>query len=235
MSKIDKIAYKKIIMKGIVGSHAYGLNHAGSDIDTAGVFVQPTCDVMGMTKYTETITRTSGIDKDADPDITFHEAEKFIKLCMAGNPTVMEQLWLDDYLTLLPEGKMLVEGRKKFLSTAIRDSYGGYARQQFKRLQERGDFSSTLRNRTFKHARHMVRLLLQAQHALLNGELRLKLTGSEIDIANALAELSIEDIERFNVESEELFLSVRECKSDLPKSADFAYCNDVLLYIRESN
>jgi hypothetical protein len=169
----------KVILSGVVGSTAYGLNHEGSDIDYLGVFAEPTSTVLGLNQPSESVVTK-------DPDTTMHEAKKFVGLCLNGNPSVSELLWLDSYEHVSDEGSALIALRYKFLSAKrVRDSYLGYATSQFGRLKSRGDgsFSADTRKRTTKHARHLVRLVEQGFHLYRSGELivNLRSSASEID------------------------------------------------------
>ena len=70
----------RILLQGIVGSTAYGLDHAGSDIDRLGVFAAPTTEFHGL---------RLPIDKAAtivehDPDSTLHEVRKYCLLAMSA-------------------------------------------------------------------------------------------------------------------------------------------------------
>ena len=225
----------KIILEGVVGSHAYGLNHADSDIDTAGIFVEPTSSVLGLYGFKESIVHNDGTDKTTDPDVSYHEVGKFIRLAIAGNPTVSELLWLPEHTKLEVEGRWLVEHRDLFLSQAVRKTYGGYARQQFKRLQERGDFSSTLKNRTAKHAKHMTRLILQGTQVLQEGTLRVRLTASEALVCKTMGDMAADNQDEF-IEVAEIMLSEFDTiKSDLPMMPDIAPLNELLLAIRARN
>lgn len=157
----------KTLLKGVVGSTAYGLAHDGSDIDYMGVFAASTHDMLGLNEVKQSIVTK-------DPDTTLHEAKKFVQLCLNGNPSVSELLWLDRYEHMSNEGDALVQRRRAFLSARrVRDSYLGYATSQFKRLKDRGDgsFSADTRKRTEKHARHLVRLVEQGYHLYRSGEL----------------------------------------------------------------
>jgi len=121
-----------------------------------------------------------------DPDTTLHEAKKFVTLCLNGNPSVSELLWLDRYEYVDNLGDDLIGLRRSFLSAKkVRDSYLGYATSQFERLKNRGDgsFSADTRKRTEKHARHLVRLVEQGFHLYRSGELvvNLRSNASEID------------------------------------------------------
>jgi predicted nucleotidyltransferase len=170
-----------ILLKGIVGSTAYGLNHEGSDVDYMGVFAAPTSEMLGLGWHGKKESLNT-----KDPDTTLHEAKKFAMLCLNGNPSVSELLWLDTYTGMSDAGMDLVNIRHSFLSAKrVRDSYLGYAASQFGRLKNRGDgsFSADTRKRTEKHARHLVRLVEQGYHLYRSGELvvNLRSNASEID------------------------------------------------------
>ena len=227
----------KVVLAGTVGSHAYGTNTPDSDIDTLGIFVQPTRDVVGLFWHDkkETVTRTDGEDKVADPDYTYHEVRKYIRLAAKGNPTVMELIWLPQHTVKTWEGILLVDNRRMFLSQNIRDSYAGYAKQQFHRLKNRGDFSSTLKNRTLKHARHCVRLLLQCEQALTECEMTVRMTEEQKTFSLQLAQLAVEDIDAFEKEIMPMFDHVDNLPSDLPAQPDMNYLNEMLIKIRQGN
>lgn len=163
-----------IILKGVVGSTAYGLSTPDSDVDMLGVFAAPTEKVLGLHPGKDSVVTTK-------PDMTLHEAKKFVSLCLNGNPSVSELLWLDKYEETGELGQELVNIRHAFPSAPrVRDAYLGYAVQQFNRLLSRGDgsFSADTRKRTEKHARHMVRLVEQGFHLYVTGELVVDLRGS---------------------------------------------------------
>jgi predicted nucleotidyltransferase len=221
-----------ITLRGLVGSHAYGLNHAESDMDYLGTYVLPQIAFLGLKTYPETISKTNALDKSATPDTTLHEIGKFINLTLAANPTVSEVLWLNSYTVYDPSMQDLIAHRQSFLSQRIRAAYVGYARQQFKRLNERGNFSSTLKNRTGKHARHLARLVFQARHALETGEIRVLLTEDEIHQVRWLEGLCLNERDKFNQIAERMMLDVDELPSDLPKSPDVDLANDILVDIR---
>ena len=160
-----------VLLSGIVGSTAYGLDTEDSDIDRLGIFTYYTGQLHGLHYPKETLVTTN-------PDVTMHEARKFVKLALNVNPTVTELLWLTDYEKGSDFGRELVYLRKDFLSKRrVRDAYLGYATQQFRRLQSRGDgsFSSDTKKRTAKHARHLARLLHQGRRLYSYGELEVKL------------------------------------------------------------
>jgi uncharacterized protein len=162
-----------VLLQGIVGSTAYGLSTPDSDVDRLGVFAFPTQALHGLHCPAPTHTTTK-------PDATWHEAGKYAKLMLGGNPTAFELLYLPDefYEIRNPLGDDLINIRSAFLSAKrVRDSYLGYATQQFRKLEKRADgtFSSDTRNRTAKHARHLFRLLDQGSELYRTGWLRVRL------------------------------------------------------------
>ncbi|MFF7446455.1 MULTISPECIES: DNA polymerase beta superfamily protein [unclassified Streptomyces] len=161
-----------VLLSGIVGSTAYGLAHAGSDVDRLGMFAAPTNSLHGLHGPKESHVTTA-------PDRTLHEAAKWCRLALGGNPTAMELVWLpaELYEVRTPLGDELIALRTSFLSAKkIRDAYLGYATQQFRRLENRGDgsFSADTRKRTAKHARHLKRLCHQGLELYATGNLTIR-------------------------------------------------------------
>jgi predicted nucleotidyltransferase len=168
----------KVILQGVVGSRAYNLATADSDEDRLGVYVEPATAFHGL---------HLPIDRAAskvttNPDIALHEARKFAQLCLKCNPTVMELLWLpaDLYEERTYAGRHLISLRGSFLSARrVRDAYFGYASDQLRRLCVTGTFASKMRQRTEKHARHMLRLLDQGYRLYADGTLDVRLKDPE--------------------------------------------------------
>lgn len=163
-----------VLLSGVVGSTAYGLDHIGSDIDRLGTYAAPTEAFHGMHpplgKQASYVTTA--------PDATYHEAGKLCALLLKCNPTVTELLWLSEYETRHALGDELIGLRASFLSAkAVRNAYLGYATQQFRRLENRGDgsFSSDTRKRTAKHGRHLWRLIRQGADLHMTGRLAVRL------------------------------------------------------------
>ncbi|MGW2935282.1 nucleotidyltransferase domain-containing protein [Streptomyces sp. NPDC001156] len=161
-----------VLLSGIVGSTAYGLAHAGSDVDRLGVFAAPTEQLHGLHRPKESHVGTA-------PDRTFHEAAKWCRLALGGNPTVMELVWLpaELYEVRTPLGDELTGIRTSLLcAQRVRDAYLGYAGQQFRRLEARGagPVSAETRRRTAKHARHLKRLCHQGLELYATGRLTIR-------------------------------------------------------------
>ena len=198
------------LLEGIVGSTAYGLARAGSDVDRLGVFGYPAQAFWGLTVPEDTYC-------SHEPDVTHHEIGKYMSLALKCNPTVLELLWLEDYEIMTSWGAKLIELRDCFLSESyVRNAYGGYARQQAERLQRRNaegkdSFSSDTKKRTAKHARHIFRLLRQGRELLETGYIQIRLEDPETYWA--FDNYSVGDIVKKFAEEDTLF---RETKSILP-------------------
>lgn len=223
-----------VLLSGIVGSTAYGLAGPDSDVDRLGIYAAPTAAFHGLTEPQETYA-----DKAPDPDYTMHEARKYARLALQGNPTVMELMWLPvkllEYHTNL--GGELRDIRSSFLSAKrVRAAYLGYASQQFRRLQKRedGSFSSDTRKRTSKHARHMARLLIQGSMLYRTGELLIELENPQWyhNFGDSVANGDIERAEILLATIEAEF-DQWESKTPLPENPDTATVEDWLQRVRK--
>jgi uncharacterized protein len=155
------------LLKGTVGSTAYGLNGPHSDIDSLGVFKYPTETYICLNEYTESIVTN-------DPDTTMHEVRKYCRLALKCNPTVTELMWLGEYTMLSDDGVNLIGLREDFLSEKyVREAYLGYAKSQLTRLQDRDHKRAT------KHAMHMARLTNQGYELYTTGKVTVKVSDPE--------------------------------------------------------
>ena len=215
------------MLSGVVGSIAYGLATEDSDVDRLGVFAAETKDILGLHSPKDSIVST-------DPDVTYHEARKCVRLLLTCNPTVTELLWLDDYEARTSLGEELTGIRKSFLSAPyVRNAYLGYASQQFRRLENRGDgsFSSDTRKRTAKHARHLLRLLGQGLQLYRDGYLVVRVHDPEMyhDFGDAVAAGDLDLARERLGHAESLF---DEARTQLPEHPDEQQAGDWLLKVR---
>jgi len=181
------------ILRGIVGSHAYGLATPESDIDRMSVALAPSESFFG---FNPPVGRSATRVRHEPEDYVIHELGKFLSLAMKSNPSILELLWIEEWEVMTQTGEELVNIRRAFPSKRlVRDAYLGYAHQQLTRLVLRGDgtFSSDTRNRSLKHARHLLRLVQQGLHLYGTGEIAVKVT--DPDALRALAEDILRDPE----------------------------------------
>jgi len=219
-----------IILEGVTGSVAYGLNTENSDVDIKGVYLLPTKDVLSTRFNLEKTTKDH-----TDPDWVYHEVGKFVKLVASGNPTVTELLFLAEYTQLSPVGKLLVDNRDIFLSTnGVQKAYRGYALSQALKLSNRqreglDGYDSALKNRFAKHTRHCFRLLLQARQLLETGTLVVKVTPEQREwLFEMGTKTPSEIVKRFKEEDSKLDSVV----SVLPDEPNWDKIDDLLYKIR---
>lgn len=117
-----------LIYEYIRGSHAYGLQKPDgtSDVDTAGVYIEPIEQVLGLgLDFQEQI-------EDEKHDNVWFSLRKFMEMLLSSNPTVLESLFI-------PEDKILYEHpimteikkhRNAFVTKACFKPFMGYAKTQ---------------------------------------------------------------------------------------------------------
>ena len=122
---------KNIILLGLGGSHAYGTNIEGSDIDIRGIALNSKEDILGTSNFEQVVNEAT--------DTTIYSFRKIISLLTSCNPNTIEMLGLkpEHYLYLSPIGKELIDNRKLFLSKRAVQSFGGYAFSQLRRLDNK--------------------------------------------------------------------------------------------------
>lgn len=112
------------------GSHAYGTNIAGSDLDVKGVAIPPREYFHGfLHRFEQAETK--------DPDLVVYDIRKFFALAADCNPNIIEVLWTDpsDHLVATPLGELLLSSRAAFLSRKAKHTFSGYAAAQLKRIR----------------------------------------------------------------------------------------------------
>lgn len=167
----------ELLLEGVVGSTAYGLATPTSDVDYAGIYVEPTRRLLGLHPPNRERATKKG---RGDSDATYHEIGKSMALMLSCNPTAMEILWLDSYIATTEFGLELIGLRERFLSAKrVRDAFFGYAQSQFHRLLDRGRFQGSLETRREKHARHTMRLLWQGYELYTTGVLPIRVPDPE--------------------------------------------------------
>lgn len=120
---------KNICLLGLGGSYSYGTNNENSDIDVRGITLNSKSDLIGMTSFEQYI--------DEYTDTTIYSFNKMINLLLSCNPNTIEILGLkkEHYLYVNDIGKDLINNKKMFLSKRAVRSFGGYASQQLRRLE----------------------------------------------------------------------------------------------------
>jgi predicted nucleotidyltransferase len=120
-----------IILIGLGGSHAYGTNVEGSDIDIRGVALNTKEEILGSANFEQVVNEAT--------DTTIYSFRKIVSLLTSCNPNTIEILGLkpEHYLYLSPIGQELLDNKKLFLSKKALNSFGGYAFAQLRRLDNK--------------------------------------------------------------------------------------------------
>lgn len=120
---------RRILFLTLGGSHAYGTAVEGSDVDIRGCTAEGRREIMGFSEFEQVTER--------ETDTVIYGFRKLIRLLLQCNPNTIELLGCKEehYFLLTPIGKQILENRKLFLSRRAAYSFGGYASQQLRRLE----------------------------------------------------------------------------------------------------
>ena len=110
------------------GSHAYGTNIEGSDVDIRGIATNTKEEILLGRDFEQVV--------NTDTDTTVYSFKKIVNLLANVNPNTIETLYTrkDQILYMNELGKLLRDNRDVFLSKKCVYSFGGYANQQLRRL-----------------------------------------------------------------------------------------------------
>ena len=148
-----------VIYRCVVGSRAFGLDEESSDYDRRGIFLPPAdlqWSLFGLLEQIET----------HETQECYWELEKFLLLALKANPNVLECLHTPFVELASPLAEELLAMRSVFLSQLIYTTYNSYVLSQFKKLNQ------DIRNKggiRWKHAMHLIRLLLSGITVLREG------------------------------------------------------------------
>ncbi|MGV9321909.1 nucleotidyltransferase domain-containing protein [Streptomyces sp. NPDC003660] len=203
----------------VMGSRAFGLATDTSDTDRRGVFLAPT---PLFWRFEKPPTHVEGPGEERFS----WELERFCELALRANPNILECLHSPLVEHLDDTGRELLSLREAFLSRQVHATFTGYALGQRRRLD--ADVRTTGAPR-WKHAMHLLRLLISARDLLRTGELRLDV-GEERE---ALLEVKRGDVPWAEVEARMARLSAEAdaalphtplpAEPDQARVADFLY------------
>lgn len=120
---------ERIIFLTLGGSHAYGTNIEGSDVDIRGCALNFPNEILGLSHFEQRV--------DEATDTTVYSFNKLISLLIGCNPNTIELLGCkpEHYFYINAVGQRLIDNKNLFLSQRAVHAFGGYANQQLRRLQ----------------------------------------------------------------------------------------------------
>ena len=119
----------RIIFLTLGGSYSYGTNVETSDVDVRGCALNSRSDLLGLTNFEQLVNTAT--------DTTVYSFNKLINLLLNCNPNTIEMLGCkpEHYFLITDIGQEMIDNRKLFLSRRAVHSFGGYANQQLRRLE----------------------------------------------------------------------------------------------------
>lgn len=214
--------WQHVILKVVIGSRAYGLDHAGSDTDYRGIYLAPASLHWSLFGLPEQIERD-------DTQETYWELQKFITLALKANPNVLEVLYSPLVEHASPMARKILDHRKIFLSKLIYQTYSGYVASQFKKLE------ADLRNKGEpkpKHLMHLIWLLMAGVRALLEGTITVNVSEYRDELlAIRDGTMPLEDVHTLRRALQTEFDMALKMTS-LPDRPDYALANALLIEAR---
>lgn len=127
--KSDK-RLENLVFLTLGGSHAYGLNVEGSDVDLRGCALNSKEEILLGQDFEQVVSNTT--------DTTVYSFKKIIKLLRNCNPNVIELLGCkpEHYLFCSKIGRELLSNKDMFISQKCIKTFGGYANQQLYKLNQ---------------------------------------------------------------------------------------------------
>lgn len=137
---------ENIVLLTVGGSHSYGTEREGSDLDIRGCALDSSRDIL-LGKTFENVV-------DSNTDTSIYAFRKLVTLLSESNPNSLEMLGLrpEHYLYVSDVGQQILDNSHMFLSKQIYNTFVGYAKDQLHKLE---NFVIDQKNR-----------LVQEQHVL---------------------------------------------------------------------
>jgi uncharacterized protein len=243
-----------IIYRCVVGSRAYGLDTGDSDTDRRGIYLAPAdlqWSLFGAPEQFE----------DNAAQSCYWELQKFLTMALKANPNILECLYSPKVEKVTPLGEEFLAMREGFLSQMIFQTFNGYAMSQFKKIEQdlRNQPSRDAKRRAraagtksagddgrlaacsgsashgevrWKHAMHLLRLLLTGAATLRNGSVPVRVeTHRDRLLAVKRGEVPLVEVNAWRQELHRDFeRALAETK--LPERPDYEAANRFLIQAR---
>lgn len=241
----------------IMGSVAYGVSSDTSDMDVYGIAIPPKDElfphlkgeILGFGRNIERFAQYSEHhlqDPDAmggkgrEYDLTIYNIVKFFQLAMENNPNIVDSLFVPQecILHVTQVGNIIRENRRLFLHKGSWHKFKGYSYAQLHKIANKtatGKRVAIIEAHGYdtKFAYHVVRLLLEAEQIMLEGDLDLQ-RGREQLKAIRRGEWTELDIRRWAAEKESALEQVY-LESKLQHKPDEKAIKAVLMHCLETH
>jgi predicted nucleotidyltransferase len=209
----------------VMGSRAFGLATDGSDTDRRGVYVVPT---PLFWRFDKPPTHVDGPEREQFS----WELERFCELALRANPNILECLHTPLVEYADATGKELLALRGAFLSRHVHESFARYATAQLRKLEADVRTHGAPR---WKHAMHLLRLLISARDLLRTGELRIEVGDHrERLLAVKRGEVGWAETETWMLRLHDEATAAAS-RSPLPQEPDRARVEDFLYRVRQAS
>jgi uncharacterized protein len=213
-----------VIFRCLVGSRAYGLECETSDHDRRGIYLPPA--EMHWSLY--------GVPEQLENEATqecYWEIQKFLDLALKANPNILEVLHSPIVEHVAPIAQELLDMRGLFLTKLVYQTYNGYVLSQFKKLETDIRNHGTIK---WKHAMHLVRLLLSGITILREGRVPVQVTEHRERLLTIRdGRMPWDEVNAWRLDLHRQF-DAAFARTTLPQRPDYAVVNDYLVRARRS-
>lgn len=229
-----------IIFEGMTGSVAYGVSGESSDIDIIAICIplkemifphlSGEIDGFGTPSPRFNVFQQHHLFfKNKEIDITIYSIVKYFNLVMENNPNMIDSLFIPRRCVLHSTQiyEYLRENRKIFLNKKCWHTFRGYAYAQLTKIKNKNNSSNLKRKESIekfgfdlKFAYHVVRLLLEVEQILSEGDLNIE-QNSDILKSIRNGEWTLERIEEWFSHKEKCLESLYSNSSipNIPKES----------------
>lgn len=230
---------QETVYEVIMGSMAYGVNDNNSDLDIYAVSVPSESMVFPHLSghihgFGDKPVKWENQQKHhmmmdgKEYDVNIYSLINYFQLCYENNPNMLDSLFVPDRCVLVANdvGAHMRTHRRMFLSKRIADKMRGYAFSEFKKLQK--GYNPETNAKRFnsvekygydvKSAYHVVRLMLEAQMALEEGDLDLEYHREHLKFIRR-GEYTLDELKSW-FHAKDIELNDVKAKSSLPVKAD---------------
>ena len=211
-----------IIYRCVIGSRAYGLDTDESDTDRRGIYLAPAELQWSLFGAPEQFEDNAG-------QSCYWELQKFLVMALRANPNILECLYSPIVEKTTELGSELLAHRQAFLSQMIFQTFNGYAMSQFKKIEQ--DIRNTGEIK-WKHAMHLLRLLLTGAGALREGRVPVRVEHHRDRLlAVKRGEIEWSDVNDWRKEIHKDFEKAL-AETKLPERPDYERANEFLIQAR---